>query len=210
MRPAVLAIVLANLVPLVGVLGFGWSSYDIFALYWVENLVVALFTMLRFWTAAPGGEAPPLPALLFMTPFFLVHYGMFTFVHGVFIHAFLGDHGGHDVLGIAGGPARLLQHSLDGGSALAVLGLLVSHGVSFVTNYLRHERERADLSALMFAPYGRVIAMHVTLIVGGAVVLALGSPAVLTALLVAVKTVVDVAAHRREHDRAAAAGFAGD
>ncbi|MCA8964378.1 MAG: hypothetical protein H6838_14740 [Planctomycetes bacterium] len=204
MRPAVLAIVLANLVPFVGVLGFGWSSYDLFALYWVENLVVALFTVLRFWTAEPGGESPPLPALLFMTPFFLVHYGMFTFVHGVFIQAFLGDQQRLEAVGLPFGPLLLLQHALAGAGALAVLGLLISHGVSFVTNFLRHERQHAELNRLMFAPYGRVIAMHLTLLAGGALLLASGSPTLMTALLVVAKTVVDIAAHRREHRLAAA------
>lgn len=201
MRPAVLALVLANLVPFVGVVAFGWSGYDLFALYWVENLVIALFTVLRFWTAAPGGERPPLPALLFVTPFFLVHYGMFTFVHGVFIHAFFGreDHG---ATSIAAGPLLLLDHAVSA-TGVGVLSLLVSHGVSFVTNFLRHERLTANFNQLMFAPYGRVVAMHVTLIAGGALLMVLGSQTALVALLVVAKTVADLLAHIAEHRRAA-------
>lgn len=201
MRPAVIALIFANLVPLIGVAAYGWSSYDLFALYWVENLVIALFTVLRFWTAAPQGRMPPIAALLFLTPFFLVHYGLFTYVHGVFIHAFLGGDEGS----IPDGPSLLLEHTLQGSGAIAAIALLGSHGVSFVTNYLLHERRHANLAALMFAPYGRVVAMHLTLLVGGALLLLFGSPTVLVALLVVAKTVADLAAHALEHRRARAA-----
>jgi len=42
-----LVLLLANLVPLVGVLGFGWDLVSLLLLYWMESLVVALIASVR-------------------------------------------------------------------------------------------------------------------------------------------------------------------
>jgi hypothetical protein len=55
----------------------------------------------------------------------------------------------------------------------------------------------------MMAPYRRIIVMHLTIIFGGWLVLLLETPAPALALLVALKTVVDLRAHRREHAKPA-------
>lgn len=55
----------------------------------------------------------------------------------------------------------------------------------------------------MHAPYRRVIVMHLTLIFGGWIVLLMGVPTGALIVLLALKTVFDLQAHRREHDVAA-------
>ena len=55
----------------------------------------------------------------------------------------------------------------------------------------------------MTAPYGRVVVLHVTVLVGGGLVMALGSPIWALVLLVALKSAIDLAAHRRSHRRLA-------
>lgn len=51
------AVVLQNLLPLVGVLAFGWSVALVLALYWFETVVVLLFTLLAGLIA--GNEPDP-------------------------------------------------------------------------------------------------------------------------------------------------------
>ena len=52
----------------------------------------------------------------------------------------------------------------------------------------------------MFFPYGRIVIMHIVIILGGGLVLALGQPVVALIMLIALKLAFDIAAHTMEHD----------
>ena len=51
----------------------------------------------------------------------------------------------------------------------------------------------------MFLPYGRIVALHIVVLIGGLMVQALGSPVYSMLLLIVIKTMMDIAAHRIEH-----------
>ncbi len=53
--PSVASLVLANLIPLVGTLFFGWSSGVILVLYWFETAVIGFYSILKLldFVAAP-------------------------------------------------------------------------------------------------------------------------------------------------------------
>jgi hypothetical protein len=201
---ALAALVAANVLPLVGVVALGWGVYDVMLIYWLENGVVGAFTLLRMATA---GRNPA--SVLFMGPFFTVHYGMFWLVHGVFVVTLFGPagpFGGAPDGPAAAGPALPFALPIAGeiplvaGAGWAVAALVLSHGVSFVQNWLLGgERDGVDPGALMQRPYGRVVVLHLTLIAGGFFVMALGAPLLALALMVALKIGVDVAAHLRSH-----------
>ena len=82
--PSALALLLANAVPLLGVVFSHWTVFSVVLLYWCENVVVGAFNVLRMLCAQPR-NAPLWAGKLFLIPFFMVHYGMFTFVHGIFV-----------------------------------------------------------------------------------------------------------------------------
>lgn len=211
---ALAALLVANVLPLVGVLYLGWRLFDVLFLYWVENGVVGLYNAAKMEVIAraersrapqpearparkgrkakqPGGGDAPLFNELH---FFAFHYGLFWLVHGLFLFIFFG-------LGIFSQGERVRFAELPWG-AIAVTA--VSHGVSFTYNFLgREEYRRATVSDQMFAPYGRVLVMHVTILVGALAVEALGQPVAALALLVALKTALDVWTHLREHGRPA-------
>ena len=198
---SVSALVLANAVPLAGVLFFGWKVFPLILLYWLENVIVGGFNVLRMLTANPDNPISWL-GKAFLIPFFCVHFGGFTYVHGIFVFGLFGGpayahHFGPTVAGV-------LAAIRETGIGMGVLGLLLSHGVSFVGNYLMGgEYRRASLSRLMNQPYGRVMVMHVVLLLGGWLVLLMHSPVPALALLVVIKTAVDVRAHRAERRRLA-------
>jgi hypothetical protein len=88
--------------------------------------------------------------------------------------------------------------------AWAGLALLVSHGASFVANWLgRGEYRTASPSQEMQAPYGRVIVLHLTIIFGAFATMLLGAPIWALVILVTLKTAVDLRAHLADRDRAA-------
>lgn len=198
MTPSVIALVLANAFPIIGVLFLGWTVFPLLLFYWLENVVVGGYTVLKMASAHP---ADPIywAGKLFMIPFFIVHFGGFTYVHGIFVVALFGPKLGGDAFDLLHAvPAAITANQLGWG----VLGLVASHGFSFFWNYLRNgEYQRASLQQLMRAPYARVIVLHMTVLFGGWVVMLLGSPLGALIILVAIKTVVDVKAHSAERRR---------
>src|SRR2546429_5557104 len=86
-QPSVIALVAANLVPLVGVFVFRWEGFPLLFLFWLENIVVGVSNVLKMLFAAPRDVAR-WAGKLFVIPFFCVHYGGFTFVDGALLIAF--------------------------------------------------------------------------------------------------------------------------
>jgi len=187
----------ANLVPVAGVLLWGWSVFALIALFWMENVIVGVFFILRMLCADPR-DAALWAGKLFLVPFFCFHYGMFTAIHGVFVFALFGgkayDPQGLQVLEPA------LRAARDLGLWLPLAALLASHGFSFLWNYLwRGEFRRGQLTALMAKPYGRVVVLHLAIILGGIGTLSLGSPLWALLVLLALKIGLDLKAHLKEH-----------
>lgn len=188
----------ANAVPLAGVLFLGWDLFTIMFLYWAENGIIGLLNIPKILLASGanrgpdplGGSTPgteSLAAKLARVPFFVLHYGLFWVVHGVFVSALFAP---------SGGPPQVLPASL----AVGVLALFASHGASFLVNYVgRGEYLRVSPSAQMFQPYSRVVVLHATVVGGGLLTLLAGVPAAAIVILVAAKTTLDLRAHLREH-----------
>jgi hypothetical protein len=87
--PSAYVLLATNLIPLVGIALHNWTVFQVLLLYWCENVVVGGFNVLRMLAAQPKSEVM-WASKLFLIPFFCVHYGMFTFVHGMFVLALFG------------------------------------------------------------------------------------------------------------------------
>lgn len=202
-------LVLANMLPIAGVLFAGWDVGTIVLLFWAENLVIGSLQLIKLLSHPNRGGLP-------MALFFTVHYGGFTAAHGLFIfslfslrESLLGDSAGSPHTDLPASLLSLLSHALSNLPSLWLLGLLaliLSHAGSLLLHYfLQGERLRTPLAELMSAPYRRVVVLHVAIILGGVGIEALGSPLPLLVLLVLLKVVLDLRAHRRSHRHAAAA-----
>lgn len=197
-------LVLVNLLPLTGVLLFDWDVAGLMVLYWSENLVLGFYTLARMLTKSPlGGAALGL--------FFCIHYGGFCAVHGLFIVTMLLD---ENFSPLTADPwplflvfPQLLINVITQVLAsappewmFAFAALFLSHGVSFVLNFLLGpERDEVSLNQLMSAPYGRIVVLHVAIIAGGIAVIAMGQPLGMLIVLVLLKLGLDVSFHLREH-----------
>ncbi|HEX5013490.1 MAG TPA: DUF6498-containing protein [Candidatus Limnocylindrales bacterium] len=78
---SLVGLLIANAIPLVGVLFFGWSLITILVLYWLENCIVGLWNVPRI--ALARGLDPVNNVVTqaqntkaFIIPFFFIHYGM--------------------------------------------------------------------------------------------------------------------------------------
>lgn len=186
------ALIAANLIPLGGVLFYGWSLPNILVLFWAESVVIGIYTILKM-LVVEGAVA------ILTVPFFVGHFGAFMAFHLLFIYEFF-------IRGLqAAGPAAGVRDTLISIFApvrLSLLALVISHGVSFYSNFIRgREYVGSTLDSLTKEPYRRLVMMHLTIIFGGWIVMLLGTPVGALALLVLIKTVVDFSAHTRQHAR---------
>jgi hypothetical protein len=242
-----LMLIAVNCVPLVGVVLWGWSLFEIVVLYWFENLVIGAINALKMLTCIPDAAHLKLAAAeeqsaagrkrfaqtsapaagqavgtgesdsaalrkaavghqvskLLMVPFFSFHYGFFCIIHGVFVFSLLGR---DDVVG-PGGPIVMLRamltEVLGGGLWFAALALIASHLYSYLFHFLwRGELRRTYAARLFLAPYGRIVVLHIAILLGAFATLVLGQPVILLLLLIIGKTLLDWQMHQREHMKA--------
>jgi len=188
-----LVLLAANAVPLLGVLLGGWSVFAVVLLYWCENVVVGAFNVLKILFAEPQSLGANVTKV-FLIPFFIVHYGMFTFVHGMFVLLLFGPHTG------AGPSVAAFQAAIrQAGIGVGVIAIALSHGYSFFFNYLFNgEYRRMSPQVLMGQPYARVVVLHITILAGGFATAALGQPLAALVVLIVLKTAIDYRAHLSE------------
>src|SRR4030043_189082 len=145
-----LTLVAANILPLWGVCFLKWDAFHIIVLYWSENLAIGFYNVLKIAMAKVRYPVERFTKFFFI-PFFIIHYGGFMAVHGFFVLAFaqktqLGPSvpsiGGHSwpcflvFIQLLINVIRQMFSTIPSQMKFAVLALFVSHGVSFVNNYL--------------------------------------------------------------------------
>jgi hypothetical protein len=230
-NPSAISLLLANAVPLFGVLILGWSTFAIVVIYWAENVILGAINVLKMAVCSPltedsdlsqfdedaigntiraklvehGGKRKivsrvHLAAKLFLIPFFVVHYGLFCFVHGIFVFDLLGGSFG------LSGPFEFWSEAFERLRAehlqWAVLALGASHLLSFFTNFVyRGEYRHVSAPQLMIRPYGRVVVLHMAILLGAFATFALGSPVWMLVILIIGKTILDMGLHLAERKK---------
>src|ERR1700683_2017704 len=141
LQPSVIALLIANLSPLVAVFIFHWDVFSLLFLFWLENVIVGIVNVLKMLLAGTGAkDLPPHGSAVFwvlkafLIPFFCVHYGAFTFGHGIFIVT-LFDKGAHHNFGEFGFPL-IFQVIRDNHLEWPFAGIVVSHLISFGWDYV--------------------------------------------------------------------------
>lgn len=211
-----LVLVLANLFPLYPVLTGSWTVGDLLILYWAENLVIGFYALqkillsgFRTWLTLMGN--------LFFAVFFCIHYGGFVGIHGVFLIQFFPMGGEGFAMDNLTWPfflvfpeilLRVTEYMFQHMSSMLLGGfvlLFLSHGVSFTMNFLfGGEVEQTNPREQMFSPYGRIVVMHLAILLGAFLVATLGSTLPFLVILVTLKIGLDVVFHNRSHSKLAA------
>lgn len=176
-----------------GVLALDWPVLAIMLLFWLENVVVGAFNVLKMLSVGIRAGVVGLLGALSASAFFTVHYGLFCFVHGIFV-VLLFSGGGVGGKG-AQDPGRLLDAVIaslrgDAGFAVALAVLVVVQVIDFVEWRIRSAVQAAG--NLLFAPYGRIVVLHVTLLAGAALIARLGTPVAGVLLLIGLKLAYDL------------------
>jgi len=147
------SLLVANLLPVVGVWFFGWSAQEVFLVYCLETIIIGIFSLLKMlitglikkkddWQTT-GGATIKQPFWFFMF-FFLIHYGFFVAIQmGLFF----------SVSGIGDQHGITLSNFFSKWPSLLTNNAYIMLGV-FIVSYL------------MFQPYGRIFVQQVTVILG--------------------------------------------
>ena len=175
--PIAWLILAVDLFPIIAVLTMGWGAAALVFLYWLENLIIGAATLAKMTATSlkngPGG----LVGMAFLGPFFFIHYGMFCFVHGVFVSLFANLSSGTEP-GFPT-PFGLIDQALNSGPNMTtfILAIIAVQIILFAQDYiLRGEYRESSVDKEMMAPYGRIIVLHFGIFAGAFAMAALGEP----------------------------------
>lgn len=186
-------ILAGNLLPLLGALVAGWDAFVLIVFYWCETAVIGFWVCTRI--ALGGGAATgftdksgrPVTAGVGLAIFLALHAGIFMAVHLVFILTLFG--GGW--IGRIDRPAGFVSEVIVGtGLWLPLAGLFLLRGLITLSEMSASTRTEPVVTGF----YVRIVVMQFTVILAGFLALGIGGSLAGLVLLVAFKTIADLAA----------------
>jgi len=183
-------LVLLNALPVYGVLQWGWKSFDLIFLYWLENLFIGLFMIIRM-LVRPYSHAVELFMPLVLVPFFTLHYGMFCFVHGQFIVSMFGKNLEPQLAGMS--LAQLIMPLIESRHLFwPLMGLLTYQVLDWIRDVSQRGLGSDGVMVLTTAPYRRIAVLHITIIGSGFAMAILKEPLAGLILLIVFKSGMDI------------------
>ncbi len=188
-------LIAANIYTLVLVLTQRLSLADVLWLYWLQSALIGFTTIIRILSLKNfstdgfrinGHAVSATTAIkIFVAGFFMIHFGIFQTVYAIFLAVLT---------------VRLTHagHPFSFTALLVPLALFAIHHIYSLLQTLRLKAGSTNIGKIMFAPYKRIIPMHVTILVGVWLIANI-QVAMLAGLFVGLKTIVDVSAHYFEH-----------
>lgn len=183
-NPLVLLGLAVDLIPVYAVLVWGWTAAPLVMLYWLENVVAGVMTLPRILLSGAAFGWRGVLMAIFFGGFFTFHYGLFCFVHGIFLQVFMMMSPGwqerqlgnaafmDDPVGLIGGALSAgpnMVWVVAAGVALQVVLLVWQFGV-------KGEWKTTNPMSEMFAPYPRIVVLHFGIFVGAGALFLLGEP----------------------------------
>jgi len=180
-------------------LAIWWTARDhlslqtVMMIYWAQSVAIGAVNVLRILALREystedfrmgGPLSPSAGTKLKIASFFALHYGFFHVVYLVFILAAM-TRGRVDV----NVPFILYGAALFAGTDLAALAL-----------HWSAETRGRNIGRVMFAPYARIVPMHLAIIFGGFVNY---HPGLTLGIFQGLKTIADVFTHLLQHRRPA-------
>ena len=184
------SLILLNLVPVYGVFHWGWKSFDLIFLYWLENLLIGVFTVLKL-VVYPYQSLSQVGERIFPSIIFTVHYGIFCLGHGGFIIMFFSPNEQYRYL--LGDAPHLVttivqQHQL----GWPLLALAIYQLIDWVRDLKTNWPTKDKIENTMSAPYKRIMVLHFAIIGGGFFIVEKNEPVEGLILLIILKVANDI------------------
>ena len=205
-----ISLIFANLVTIVLAILGNWDLATVMFIYWAQSIIIGIFTVISLLGADTaslgadlqkpiderGGSEKITPRFIWsykctLAGFFTLHYGLFHWGY----YSFIVDSGLFGTVNFAD-PNLWLSCGL----------FFVNHLYSHMTYRNKGPKGAGYVNEQFFTPYRRIIPMHLTIIFGSIVILALEVFGITTTLPVLVlflliKTYSDISAHLIKHYR---------
>lgn len=189
LSPSLFSLLIANIAVIVIAVIQRWPAPVLLWTYWLQSIIIGLFQALKmadlenFSTEGlkfNNALVPPTSRTKkLVVVFFLLHYGLFHLIYAVFLRGFSP---------VADWQAVIFPSGI----------FFINHALSFFLNRRRDKLRPQNIGLMMFAPYRRIIPMHIIIILGA--LLSYYNAAVLIAFLV-FKALTDAALHGKEHQK---------
>jgi hypothetical protein len=209
-RAALITLIVANAAAILFFIFLGGSIVQALWIYWLQSVVIGAVNVVRIVKSPyvikpaevagqPGADPSKLAGYAkflktFFVVFFCMHYGMFHFICGIFLVVFSIP----DLPFTINGVETTLPFAHGGVGVWMVIasGLLfgVHHWLSFVDEqkFLREHPERVGrVITAVFRPYVRILPMHLIVVFGPMIALALNTAAVFVVFMV-LKALADI------------------
>ena len=204
-----IALIIANAVPLWGVLFFGCNGFLIVMLYWSEHLILVFWNALRIGFLKSDKsdciivKCLVVPFVMLFCGFLLSLLGMALFgVFGVSLEPTVRNNpwwGPLVFVQIIYFVVKEVYYVLPMAMKISLLGLLAAHGVSFICrDVLRSQKVSKASSRLVCDPLNRVGLVMLAVTAGALLSRAFGEPVFMLVALVILKTLLDIVLYIRE------------
>lgn len=179
------------------------SAIDVLWIYWTQSVIIGIFNFVKIITlkefSTEGfrqGNKQVLPTRgtkISTAIFFLFHYGFFHFIYAMFLSSF-------SIMGYSKPGKFETSYFL-----FTTVMFFISYLVEFINSKNDATADLPNLGKLMFAPYVRIIPMHLTIILGGFIAAAgsffsADTNLAIIVLFTGIKTVVDLITHSFSFD----------
>jgi hypothetical protein len=193
-----LSLIFSNLLVIIFAVIDKLSALEVLWIYWGQSVIIGIFNFIKIITLKEfstegfkqGGKQvlPTKGAKISTAFFFLFHYGFFHLIYAVFLNGF-------SITGSFGSSEFETKYFLYS------VGMFF---ISYLAEFINSKKEEADvkpnLGKIMFAPYVRIVPMHLTIILGGFIaaagsIFSANKNILIVALFIGIKTVIDLITH---------------
>ena len=197
-KTSTMSLIFSNLLVVFFAIVDGISANEVLWIYWSQSVIIGIFNFIKMVTlkkfSTEGfkqGKKQMLPTratAISSAVFFLFHYGFFHLIYAIFLGAFS-------------------EFSYSSGSNSGSKYFLLSAGmffISYLIEFINSRKEQSDelpnIGFIMFAPYARIIPMHLTIIFGGFIgaagsIFSTNTNLAIIILFIGIKTIVDLITH---------------
>ena len=190
-------IILANLIPLYGVIFMDWNAGSMFIVYCLETVIIGIFNVLKMIIVTVLVRTPDENVsfgtgrninALFLIPFFIFHYGLFVFIQTqMFFHV---SNILNDDRFITSYSEVIEQMGPEGKMVLLIF--VISYSLqTFYSFGFSGQYKTIGISRLMFQPYARIFVQQFVVIIGS-IFMSLGAGKVFMLVFIALKIMFEV------------------
>lgn len=156
-----IVLIVVNLIPVFGVLFWGWNAYAILLAYWIESFIVGVFAFIKIRKSTGkdktnvviNGVNSTSMAPKKLSISFLNVYGSFMFVHLIFLSVFYS--------------LFFKSGSILFGTVISSISLFLSHWMSYRINFIgKEEYKQLSPSHEFNLPFKRIFVMQFIIILG--------------------------------------------